>query len=375
LDGVDDAPTLGTIEIPPSLREGESADGSSEPAVSERNAIAISEEHFDSALQPTAPGGDAPENAEFLLRPLRRGEEDSAECSQPVAVPAVDTDAAPAASPAGSTGKSDAAEKFGFVPPSTASDGDVVFLNDDALWVEVMEVASIPEDLTDESAPDDTAAAPSVGFDPATADDSPTEVPTEQPDPTADRSPIWEDEPDLDEPFADESEMTEALPETGFRGGRRRQWLLAVLLLAVLLAAVAWQGNWISVSGWRQWLPFTAGRGAETLPPPALSRPVPARMPTPKSESRNLSGAELPAALPPPASNPMPAMPSGLIPGHITIVDKDGKVIVYKVKRGDTLWGISKRYTGSGFNYPDMAKDNEIDNPDLIFPKQKIRVK
>ena len=92
-------------------------------------------------------------------------------------------------------------------------------------------------------------------------------------------------------------------------------------------------------------------------------------MPTPKSESRKTSGSGQPAAQPP------PALPSSLTPGHITIVDKDGHVIVYKVKKGDTLWGISERYTGSGFNYPDMAKDNEIDNPDLIYPKQKIRVK
>ncbi len=47
---------------------------------------------------------------------------------------------------------------------------------------------------------------------------------------------------------------------------------------------------------------------------------------------------------------------------------------VYEVKKGDTLWHISKRFTGNPFNYPRVAKDNKIANPDLIFPKQKIRI-
>jgi LysM repeat protein len=47
---------------------------------------------------------------------------------------------------------------------------------------------------------------------------------------------------------------------------------------------------------------------------------------------------------------------------------------IHKVEKGDTLWNISKRYTGTGFNYLQVAKENEITNPDLIFIKQKVRV-
>ena len=47
---------------------------------------------------------------------------------------------------------------------------------------------------------------------------------------------------------------------------------------------------------------------------------------------------------------------------------------VHNVEKGDTLWNISKRYTGSGFNYQQVAKENKISNPDLIFPEQKLRV-
>jgi nucleoid-associated protein YgaU len=48
---------------------------------------------------------------------------------------------------------------------------------------------------------------------------------------------------------------------------------------------------------------------------------------------------------------------------------------VYVVKQGDTLWAISKRFTGNPFNYPRVARDNKIANADLIFPDQRIRIK
>lgn len=60
---------------------------------------------------------------------------------------------------------------------------------------------------------------------------------------------------------------------------------------------------------------------------------------------------------------------------HIKIVDKHGRLVVYKFKKGDTLWGISEKYTGTGFNFPKLSEDNQIENPDLIFPRQRIEVK
>jgi nucleoid-associated protein YgaU len=47
---------------------------------------------------------------------------------------------------------------------------------------------------------------------------------------------------------------------------------------------------------------------------------------------------------------------------------------VYIVVKGDTLWGIAKRFTGNPLNYPRVAKDNSIATPDLIFPGQRIRL-
>ncbi len=55
-----------------------------------------------------------------------------------------------------------------------------------------------------------------------------------------------------------------------------------------------------------------------------------------------------------------------------TLIPKGSKV--YVVKEGDTLWAISQRFTGNPFNFPQVAKNNNIKNPDLIFPGQEIRL-
>ena len=47
---------------------------------------------------------------------------------------------------------------------------------------------------------------------------------------------------------------------------------------------------------------------------------------------------------------------------------------VYVVKKGDTLWNISKRLTGNALSYPRIAGKNKIADPALIFPGQKIRL-
>lgn len=46
----------------------------------------------------------------------------------------------------------------------------------------------------------------------------------------------------------------------------------------------------------------------------------------------------------------------------------------YVVKRGDTLWAISRKYYGDGAQYPKIfnANRNIIKNPNLIYPGQKL---
>lgn len=46
------------------------------------------------------------------------------------------------------------------------------------------------------------------------------------------------------------------------------------------------------------------------------------------------------------------------------------------VEEGDTLWGISERAYGDGSRYTEIFAANRevIEDPDLIFPGQKIRI-
>lgn len=46
----------------------------------------------------------------------------------------------------------------------------------------------------------------------------------------------------------------------------------------------------------------------------------------------------------------------------------------YTVKKGDTLWGICKKYLGDGSKYPQIAKLNGIKNPNLISVGQVIKL-
>lgn len=48
------------------------------------------------------------------------------------------------------------------------------------------------------------------------------------------------------------------------------------------------------------------------------------------------------------------------------------KTVTYTVKAGDTLSGICAKY---GLDWHKVARDNKLENPDLIYPGQKIKLK
>ena len=46
----------------------------------------------------------------------------------------------------------------------------------------------------------------------------------------------------------------------------------------------------------------------------------------------------------------------------------------YKIKEGDNLWNISVRAYGDGFKWPEIAKINNLENPDLIFTDNTLKI-
>jgi len=48
--------------------------------------------------------------------------------------------------------------------------------------------------------------------------------------------------------------------------------------------------------------------------------------------------------------------------------------IIYVVVRGDTLWDIARRYIHDPFRYPELARLSNIQNPDLIYPGDRVRI-
>jgi nucleoid-associated protein YgaU len=128
---------------------------------------------------------------------------------------------------------------------------------------------------------------------------------------------------------------------------KRRAWLLitgvAIALIAVLYA----------VNGFMKGGIDDAGKGEQAG---TAVKADSARGPEP------VARASAPGTSPNPALLRAPR-DGGLGPG------------MYKVKRGDSLWRIAKRLTGNPLNYHRLASENDIANPDVIFPGQKLLVK
>jgi LysM domain-containing protein len=63
-----------------------------------------------------------------------------------------------------------------------------------------------------------------------------------------------------------------------------------------------------------------------------------------------------------------------ILPCLAMAADQDEPTI-YVIKRGDTLWGLSERFIKDPHYWPNMwSKNDEITNPHVIYPGQKVRV-
>ena len=56
--------------------------------------------------------------------------------------------------------------------------------------------------------------------------------------------------------------------------------------------------------------------------------------------------------------------------------EPQAEVVYYTIKSGDTLWAIAAEHLGNGAKYPEIFEANRevIEDPDKIFPGQKIRI-
>ncbi len=56
------------------------------------------------------------------------------------------------------------------------------------------------------------------------------------------------------------------------------------------------------------------------------------------------------------------------------IQKEETKEGIYTVKKGQSLWSIAEEVYGSGFNWVDIAKANNIKNPNLIEEGQELKL-
>jgi nucleoid-associated protein YgaU len=89
-----------------------------------------------------------------------------------------------------------------------------------------------------------------------------------------------------------------------------------------------------------------------------------------------LSGADRTAAAKDRALNP-PAQQAEKMdaPADTTAAPKKSSSMA-AVKRGDTLWGLARRFYGKGERYPEIhgANKQQIKNPHLIYPNQQLEI-
>lgn len=61
--------------------------------------------------------------------------------------------------------------------------------------------------------------------------------------------------------------------------------------------------------------------------------------------------------------------------GEVVEAVPEPRIITHVVKQGDTLWDIAEYYVNDPFKYPEIAELSDIENPDLIYPGEIVRIR
>jgi len=59
---------------------------------------------------------------------------------------------------------------------------------------------------------------------------------------------------------------------------------------------------------------------------------------------------------------------------HTTEASGKSRIFNHTVKKGDTVWDIAKQYINDPWRYRDLNEENNIDNPELIYPGEKVKI-
>ncbi len=65
-------------------------------------------------------------------------------------------------------------------------------------------------------------------------------------------------------------------------------------------------------------------------------------------------------------------------PGEIQLIEEEGRLVpeglpkTHKVGKGEHLWMIAERYFGSGYNWVDIAQENNLVNPNRLLVDQEL---
>ena len=118
--------------------------------------------------------------------------------------------------------------------------------------------------------------------------------------------------------------------------------------------------------------PVGSMSAAEEVPMPTAATPEESAavaekppMPPPAAPEESAAAAEKPPM-------PPPAAPATGIAAEVVETESG---IYYTVKKGDTLWDLSRKFADSPYVWPDMWSDNsQIANPHRIYPGEQIRL-